>query len=120
MPQPMTVDRAKTILKATIELFSMPENRAKLEAALAEAMQMPPEQQQFAKMQKLLPIITGLAGSKLQEFGLPNVMIGVMQLQSVAPQDPLVAEGVRLLTTAATGVPPSDAVVSDYLARLAA
>ena len=46
-------------------------------------------------------------------------MVGVMQLQSVAPEDPLIGEGVRLLTAAASGSPPSDDVVQDYLKRLA-
>mmetsp|Transcript_23697 Transcript_23697/g.76108 ORF Transcript_23697/g.76108 Transcript_23697/m.76108 type:complete len:140 (+) Transcript_23697:3398-3817(+) len=118
-PEPMTVERAKTILKETIELFSLPENRAKLEAAVQEAANAPPEHQQMLKLQKLLPLITGMAGGKLREYGLPNVMVGVMQLQSVAPMDPLIGEGVKLLTTAASGTPPSDDVVADYLKRLA-
>ena len=73
VPPAMTADRAKQILKETIQLFSLPENRSRLEAAIAEAAQAPPDQQHFVKMQKLLPLITGMAGDKLREYGLPNV-----------------------------------------------
>lgn len=86
----------------------MPENKARLQKAVYEASQLPPEQQAMARMQKLVPLVTELAGSKLSEYGLPNVMIGVMQLQSVAQQDPIVAEGVRILTSASMGNPVDD------------
>lgn len=110
------VDRAKTILKDTIQTFVMPENKARLQQAVYEASQLPPEQQAMARMQKLVPLVTEIAGSKLSEYGLPNVMIGVMQLQSVAQQDSLVAEGVRILTSASMGNPIDDGqLVSTWL-----
>eukprot|EP00630_Chrysocystis_fragilis_P006850 CAMPEP_0197394270 /NCGR_PEP_ID=MMETSP1165-20131217/4785_1 /TAXON_ID=284809 /ORGANISM="Chrysocystis fragilis, Strain CCMP3189" /LENGTH=195 /DNA_ID=CAMNT_0042919957 /DNA_START=29 /DNA_END=617 /DNA_ORIENTATION=- len=118
MPPPMTVDRAKTILKDTIQTFVLPENRARLQQAINECLELPPEQQQIAKMQKLIPIVTELAGSKLAEHGLPNVMFGVMQLQQVAKQDPLVGEGIRILTSASMGNPVDDSQLADYLQRI--
>ena len=99
-PPPMTPEKAKLILKETITLFSQPENQQRLTDALAEVAQLPPEQQPMGKMAKLMPIVTELAGGKLQEYGLPNVMMGVMQIQAVGQQDPVVMEGVQLLTAA--------------------
>ena len=58
----------------------------------------------MGKMAKLMPIVTELAGGKLQEYGLPNVMMGVMQIQAVGQQDPVVMEGVQLLTAATMGI----------------
>ena len=103
-PPPMTPEKAKLILKETITLFSQPENQKRLTDALAEVAQLPPEQQPMGKMAKLMPIVTELAGGKLQEYGLPNVMMGVMQIQAVGQQDPVVMEGVQLLTAATMGV----------------
>ena len=70
------------------------------------------------KMQLLVPIITELAGGKMQEYGLPNVMMGVMQIQMVAGQDGVVAEGVGLLTQCSMGNIPADDVIKAYLAKL--
>jgi hypothetical protein len=117
-PPPMTPERAKLILKDTIGIFTVPENKTRLTAAIAEAQAAPADQQAMVKMQKLVPIITELAGSKMQEYGLPNVMMGVMQIQMVAGQDPVVAEGVGLLTKCSMGQVPDDATVAAYLAKL--
>ena len=65
-----------------------------------------------------VPLVTSLAGNKLQEHGLPNVMMGVMQLQAVGQQDPVVGEGVQILTAATMGNPPADDVIAAYLAKL--
>ena len=43
----------------------------------------------------MVPLVTQLAGAKLAEYGLPNVMMGVMQIQMVAGQDPLVQGELR-------------------------
>ena len=83
-----------------------------------QAQAAPADQQAMVKMQKLVPIITELAGGKMQEYGLPNVMMGVMQIQMVAGQDPVVAEGVGLLTKCSMGQVPDDATVAAYLAKL--
>ena len=95
-----------------------------------------------------MPLVTSLAGSKLQEYGLPNVMMGVMQvrlrthtpnppfvpqphrptppprlparpsqIQMVAGQDPVVGEGVQLLTACTMGN-IDDAAIEAYLAKL--
>merc|ERR1740138_1546742 len=109
--------RAKLILKETIGLFSLPENQQKLMAAVAEANAAPEEQRAMIKMQKLMPIVTELAGGKLAEFGLPNVMMGVMQIQMVAGQDPVVAEGVGLLTQATMGNVPDPAALEAFVAK---
>ncbi|KAJ8608584.1 hypothetical protein CTAYLR_005974 [Chrysophaeum taylorii] len=117
-PPPMTVDRAKVILKDTITTFTLPENRSRLQAAVDATSALPPDQQPIARMQKLVPLVTEIAGAKLGEYGLPNVMVGVMQLQIVSQQDPIVGEGVRILTSATMGNPVDDATVADYLQRL--
>jgi hypothetical protein len=75
-------------------------------------------QRAMMKMQLLVPIVTQIAGGKLAEFGLPNVMMGVMQIQMVAGTDPLVAEGVQLLTKCVTGNIPDDATMAAYVAKL--
>ena len=108
----MTPEKAKLILKETITLFSQPENQKRLTDALAEVAQLPPEQQPMGKMAKLMPIVTELAGGKLQEYGLPNVMMGVMQIQAVGQQDPVVMEGVQLLTAATMGNVPDAATLA--------
>lgn len=113
---PMTVERAKSILKDTISTFAMPENRNRLQAAVQEVLHLPPEQQPIAKMQRLIPIVTDIAGPKLAQHGLPNVMMGVMQLQQV--QDPLVSRGVQILTHASMGAPVSDAEIDEYLSLI--
>lgn len=50
--------------------------------------------------------------------GLPNVMMGVMQIQMVAGQDPTVAEGVALLSQCVSGNIPSDEAVAAYAQKL--
>ena len=116
-PPPMTPEKAKLILKETITLFSQPENQQRLTDALAEVAQLPPEQQPMGKMAKLMPIVTELAGGKLQEYGLPNVMMGVMQIQAVGQQDPVVMEGVQLLTAATMGNVPDAATLQAFVAK---
>lgn len=113
---PMTVDRAKAILKDTIATFALPENRSRLQAAVQEVLHLPPEQQPIAKMQRLIPIVTEIAGPKLAQYGLPNVMMGAMMLQQV--NDPLVSRGVQILTSASMGAPVSDAEVDEYLSLI--
>ena len=44
-------------------------------------------------------------------------MMGVMQIQMVAGQDPLVGEGVQLLTKCTMGN-IDDAAIQDYLGKL--
>ena len=136
----MTPDKARAILKDAITTFTIPENKgarktarppradradisplsaAALAAAIAQAeAHNPPEQRPMIKMQLLVPLVTGMAGPKLQEHGLPNVMMGVMQLQAVGQQDPVVGEGVQILTAATMGNPPADEVIAAYLAKL--
>ena len=116
-PPPMTPEKAKLILKETITLFSQPENQKRLTDALAEVAQLPPEQQPMGKMAKLMPIVTELAGGKLQEYGLPNVMMGVMQIQAVGQQDPVVMEGVQVLTAATMGNVPDAATLQAFVAK---
>lgn len=72
----------------------------------------------MVKMQLLIPLVTEIAGAKLAEYGLPNVMMGVMQIQMVAGSDPIVAEGVRLLSQCASGNIPSDEVIAEYSNQL--
>ena len=117
-PPPMTPEKAKAILKDTISVFSSEENQARLSAAVAECNQAPEEQRGMMKMQKLIPIVTELAGGKMAEHGLPNVMMGVMQINMVAQQDPVVAEGVGLLTQCTMGNIPDDATIAAYVAKL--
>ena len=117
-PPPMTAERAKLILKDTIGIFTVPANQERLTAAIAQANAAPEDQKAMMKMQLLVPIITELAGGKMAEYGLPNVMMGVMQIQMVAGQDPVVAEGVKLLTQCSMGNVPADDVVAGYLAKL--
>ena len=69
-------------------------------------------------MTTIVPLVTNMVGPKLQEHGLPNVMMGVMQIQMVGQSDPVVAEGVGLLTQATMGNPPPDEVITAYLAKL--
>lgn len=69
-------------------------------------------------MQLMIPLITEIAGGKLAEYGIPNVMMGVMQIQMVAGSDPLVSEGVQLLTQCASGTIPDDDVIAAYAAKL--
>jgi hypothetical protein len=114
---PMTPEKAKLILKETVMLFSLPANQQRLKDALAEVAQLPAEQQPMGKMTKLMPIVTELAGGKLQEYGLPNVMMGVMQIQMVGQQDPVVMEGVQLLTAATMGNVPDDATLQAFIAK---
>ena len=116
-PPPMTPEKAKLILKETITLFSQPENQQRLTDALAEVAQLPPEQRPMGKMAKLMPIVTELAGGKLQEYGLPNVMMGGMQIQAVGQQDPVVMEGVQLLTAATMGNVPDAATLQAFVAK---
>ena len=114
----MTPEKAKVILKDAVTLFTLPANKDALMNAVNEANQAPEAERGQKKMQLLIPIVTGMVGPKLQEHGLPNIMMGVMQIQMVSGQDPLVAEGVKILTAATMGNPPSDAEVSAYLAKL--
>jgi hypothetical protein len=58
------------------------------------------------------------SSGKLAEYGLPNVMMGVMQIQMVAGSDPVVAEGVRLLSQCASGSIPDDATIDAFVGKL--
>ena len=49
---PMTPEKAKLILKDAIQLFTVPENKAKLAEAVAAAMQLPPDQQGMARARR--------------------------------------------------------------------
>ena len=135
----MTPDKARAILKDAITTFTIPENKgarktarppradradisplsaAALAAAIAQAeAHNPPEQRPMMKMQLLVPLVTGMAGPKLQEYGLPNVMMGVMQIQAVGQQDPVVMEGVQLLTAATMGNVPDAATLQAFVAK---
>ena len=68
----MTVERAKLILKDAITLFTQADNKAALAKAVEECNALPEEQRQMGKMQKLIPLVTGMVGPKLVENGLPN------------------------------------------------
>eukprot|EP00619_Florenciella_sp_RCC1007_P012245 CAMPEP_0205908612 /NCGR_PEP_ID=MMETSP1325-20131115/3334_1 /ASSEMBLY_ACC=CAM_ASM_000708 /TAXON_ID=236786 /ORGANISM="Florenciella sp., Strain RCC1007" /LENGTH=122 /DNA_ID=CAMNT_0053274837 /DNA_START=18 /DNA_END=386 /DNA_ORIENTATION=- len=116
-PEPMTPTRAKAILKDTIETLGTEENKAQIQNVLEQVKEAPPEEQPMKKMQLMVPLVTALAGNKLQEHGLPNVMMGVMQIQMVAGQDALVAEGVQLLTACTMGN-IDEAAIEAYLAKL--
>merc|ERR1719162_1499820 len=69
-------------------------------------------------MTKLIPLVTGMVGPKLMEHGLPNVMVGIMQIQSVAAQDPAIGEAVGILTSATMGNIPDQAVIDACVAKL--
>mmetsp|Transcript_35147 Transcript_35147/g.71655 ORF Transcript_35147/g.71655 Transcript_35147/m.71655 type:complete len:120 (-) Transcript_35147:2-361(-) len=115
---PMDVEKARLILKDVIQVFGVPENKARFMAANEQVLAAPQEQRAMMKMQILIPIVTELAGGKLAEHGLPNVMMGVMQIQMVAGSDPVVAEGVQLLTQCASGNIPDDAAIEAFSAKL--
>uniref|UniRef100_A0A7S2C9Z7 Protein C10 n=1 Tax=Florenciella parvula TaxID=236787 RepID=A0A7S2C9Z7_9STRA len=116
-PPPMTPERAKNILRDTITTLGTAENKARIQAVLDEVAAAPEEDQGMLKLSKMVPLVTELAGGKLQEYGLPNVMMGVVQIQMVAGQDPLVDEGVQLLTKCTMGN-IDDAAIQDYLGKL--
>lgn len=91
--EPMTTDRARLILKESFLIFSLPENKEHLLQAQNQVAAAPEEQRAMLKMQLYVPLVTQQLGGKLQEFGIPNVMAGMMSIQSVAAADPLIFEG---------------------------
>ncbi len=70
------------------------------------------------KMQLMLPMVTNLVGPKMAEYGFPNVMMGVFVIQALASQDPIIAEGVLLLTQCSAGNVPDDSTVAHFLEKL--
>mmetsp|Transcript_36806 Transcript_36806/g.98814 ORF Transcript_36806/g.98814 Transcript_36806/m.98814 type:complete len:98 (-) Transcript_36806:2003-2296(-) len=65
-PPPMTPERAKNILRDTITTLGTEENKARIQAVLDEVAAAPEEEQGMLKMSKMVPLVTELAGGKLQ------------------------------------------------------
>ncbi|KAJ1459540.1 hypothetical protein M885DRAFT_613152 [Pelagophyceae sp. CCMP2097] len=118
-PQPMTVERAKLILREAIALFSLPENVESLASATAKVNAAPEEQRASMKMMLLIPIVTQMCQPKLIEHGIPNVMMGIFQIQAVAQEDTAVKAGVAFLTNASMGNLPDPEAVKAMVAQLA-
>ena len=92
-----------------------------MQAAVAEAEDLPQEEspaQVNPRSERLVPIITELAQGKMVENGLPNVMVGVMQMQMIAQGDPAIVEALQMITKTAMGSPPTDQALAATIAKL--
>ena len=60
----------------------------------------------MAKMQKLIPLVQEIQASVMKEYGFDGpgaVMAATMQINMFAPQDPEIANGVRMLAAKLSG-----------------
>lgn len=66
-PPALTVDRAKLILKESIEILDA--NKDKFSEVTAQVMAATEETRPMLKMQLMMPLVTQLVGGKLLEYG---------------------------------------------------
>jgi hypothetical protein len=95
---PYTIDA----LNEAFEAFELPENKARMETALASCNGLEAPQ----KMMILLPLVQEIQGETMVKYGFSGpgaVMNATMQIQMHAMKDPEMQNKVRLLMGKATG-----------------
>mmetsp|Transcript_8467 Transcript_8467/g.16976 ORF Transcript_8467/g.16976 Transcript_8467/m.16976 type:complete len:110 (-) Transcript_8467:118-447(-) len=98
----LTLDEAKAALSEAIAAFEIPENKERMESAIAGCDPTNP----MAKMQVLIPIVQEIQASVMAKYkfeGPGAVMAATMQINMFAPQDPEIANGVRMLAAKLSG-----------------
>jgi hypothetical protein len=108
------------LLRETIETLTVPENKAQLQAAMDAAAT--EENPAMARMQKVLPLISGLMTPVIAKYGFANVMQAVMIVNMAVNQpgvDPSLKEATAAIQGAAMGNIPDDATCAALLQKLA-
>ncbi|GMH68197.1 hypothetical protein TrRE_jg10193 [Triparma retinervis] len=98
----LSLEQAKEALKEAMAAFEIPENKARMEEALASVADQPP----MAKMPVLIPVVQEIQAAAMAKHGFEGpgaVMAATMQINMYAPQDPEIANGVRFLASKLSG-----------------
>ena len=93
--------QAKEALSKAVAAFDVPSNKSRLSDALSTAGNDP-----MQKMQTLIPLVQEIEAVVFKEYGFfgPGaVMAATMQINMFAPQDPDVANGMRILAKKLSG-----------------
>ncbi|GMH62977.1 hypothetical protein TrVE_jg1192 [Triparma verrucosa] len=98
----LDLEKAKAALAEAIAAFEIPEHKERMETAIASCDPTNP----MAKMQTLIPIVQEIQGTVMAKYGFEGpgaVMAATMQINMFAPQDPEIANGVRMLAAKLSG-----------------
>jgi hypothetical protein len=96
------IPQAKEALAKAIAAFAIPENKERMENAIKDCDPANP----MAKMQVLIPLVQEIQAVVMKEYGFEGpgaVMAATMQINMFAPQDPEIANGVRMLAAKLSG-----------------
>jgi len=101
----MTPKFARTLLDQALAAFTVPENKSKLTAIVAECEAAPPESQMMMRMSKIMPAVQEMMTKPLEEAGFraDDLMSVMMQIRSFEAQDPSIAADCAKLTKAVMG-----------------
>ena len=101
----LTAAQAEEAMGKIIAILEDETTKAKILAVVAEVNALPAEQQQMAKMMKLMPAVQEVTAPVLEEYGFQkgHAMMFMMQMQQYAATVPAVKEGVAKLQAAMAG-----------------
>ena len=101
----LTAAQAEEAMGKIIAILEDETTKAKILAVVAEVNALPAEQQQMAKMMKLMPAVQEVTAPVLEEYGFQkgHAMMFMMQMQQHAATVPAVKEGVAKLQAAMAG-----------------
>ena len=101
----LTATQAEEAIGKIITILEDEETKAKLLAIVTEVNALPADQQQMAKMMKLMPAVQEATAPVLEEYGFQKAqaMMFMMQMQQHAATVPAVKEGVAKLQGAMAG-----------------
>ena len=97
--------QAEEAIGKIIAILENDETKAKILAIVAEVNALPADQQQMAKMMKLMPAVQEATAPVLEEYGFQKAqaMMFMMQMQQHAATVPAVKDGVAKLQAAMAG-----------------
>lgn len=101
----MTAMFARTLLDKALAAFTVPENKSKLAAIVAECEAAAPESKMMMRMSKIMPAVQEMMTTPLEEAGFQadDLMSVMMQIRSFEAQDPSIAADCAKLTKAVMG-----------------
>ncbi len=101
----LTAVQAEEAIGKIITILENEETKTKILAIVAEVNALPADQQQMAKMMRLMPAVQEATSPVLEEYGFQKAqaMMFMMQMQQHAAAVPAVKDGVAKLQAAMAG-----------------
>jgi hypothetical protein len=102
----MDQQTCKQALQDAIAAFSVPANKDRILAVLAEVNALPADQQMMMRMMKVMPVVQEIQQNALAKYGFDfpgGAMQAMMQIQLASQTDPEMGEQVKQLMSMATG-----------------